>query len=127
MKLNGDITLIRTVMENLIGNAWKFTRKKTKPKISIGKKTINKEIVYFIEDNGVGFDMAYVDKLFAVFQRLHSYKEFEGTGIGLAIVQRIIARHNGRVWAESKPEKGAKFFFTVGKISNSKETEEKLK
>ncbi|NHJ48607.1 MAG: PAS domain S-box protein [Asgard group archaeon] len=113
MIIHGDTTLLRTVMENLIGNAWKFTRKKTNPKITIGKKTINKETVYFIEDNGVGFDMDYADKLFAVFQRLHSYKEFEGTGIGLAIVQRIITRHNGRVWAESKPGKGAKFFFTL--------------
>jgi light-regulated signal transduction histidine kinase (bacteriophytochrome) len=113
MKLNGDPTLIRTVIENLIGNSWKFTRKKAVPKITFGTKTINKEKIYFIEDNGVGFDMAYANKLFTVFQRLHSYKEFEGTGIGLAIVQRIINRHGGKIWAEGKINKGATFYFTI--------------
>jgi PAS domain S-box-containing protein len=113
MKLNGDPTLIRTVIENLIGNSWKFTRKKALPKIIFGTKTINNEKIYFIEDNGVGFDMAYANKLFTVFQRLHSYKEFEGTGIGLAIVQRIINRHGGKIWAEGKVNKGATFYFTI--------------
>ncbi|NHK32040.1 MAG: PAS domain S-box protein [Asgard group archaeon] len=113
MKLNGDPTLIRTVIENLIGNSWKFTRKKALPKIIFGTKTIKNEKIYFIEDNGVGFDMAYANKLFTVFQRLHSYKEFEGTGIGLAIVQRIINRHGGKIWAEGKVNKGATFYFTI--------------
>ncbi|NHJ39713.1 MAG: PAS domain S-box protein [Asgard group archaeon] len=113
MIIYGDPSLIRTVLENLIGNAWKFTRKKIRPKIIIGTKTINKDKIYFIEDTGVGFDMAYANKLFAVFQRLHSYKEFEGTGVGLAIVQRIINRHGGKIWAEGKVNKGAIFYFTV--------------
>ncbi|MBY8995134.1 MAG: PAS domain S-box protein [Candidatus Heimdallarchaeota archaeon] len=109
----GDLTLIRTVLENLFGNAWKFTSKKSKARIHFGKKIINNEKVYFIQDDGVGFNQAYQDKLFAVFQRLHTYNEFEGTGIGLAIVQRIINRHGGRVWAESKMSKGATFYFTI--------------
>lgn len=113
MKIYGDQTLIRTAMENLIGNAWKFTRKKASSKIIVGTRIINKEKIYFIEDNGVGFDMAYANKLFTVFQRLHSIKEFEGTGVGLAIVQRIINRHGGKIWAEGKVNKGAIFSFTT--------------
>ena len=115
IKVLGDSTLIRTIMENLLGNAWKFTSKKQKARIDFGRKIINKEEVYYIQDNGVGFDMAYKDKLFAVFQRLHTYNEFKGTGIGLAIVQRIVNRHGGRIWAESAVGKGATFYFTLSK------------
>ncbi|MCK5045899.1 MAG: hypothetical protein KAS22_04920, partial [Candidatus Heimdallarchaeota archaeon] len=115
IKILGDVTLIRTIMENLLGNAWKFTSKKQKARIDFGRKIINKEEVYYIQDNGVGFDMAYKDKLFAVFQRLHTYNEFKGTGIGLAIVQRIVNRHGGRIWAESAVGKGATFYFTLSK------------
>jgi PAS domain S-box-containing protein len=113
IKILGDSTLVRTIMENLLGNAWKFTSKKSKARIDFGKKIINNEEVYFVQDDGVGFDKTYEDKLFAVFQRLHTYTEFKGTGIGLAIVQRIVNRHGGRVWAESKLGKGATFYFIL--------------
>jgi len=109
----GDPVLIRTVLENLLGNAWKFTSKKSKARIDFGKKIINNQEVYYIHDDGVGFDKTYQDKLFAVFQRLHTYTEFKGTGIGLAIVQRIINRYGGRIWAESEIGKGATFYFTL--------------
>ncbi len=109
----GDPSLLRTVMENLLGNAWKFTNRNHKSIIEFGLKTIGDEKAYYVQDNGVGFDMKYADKLFAVFQRLHTYKEFKGTGVGLAVVQRIINRHNGRIWAESRIGKGATFYFTL--------------
>ncbi|MHA1532591.1 MAG: GAF domain-containing protein, partial [Candidatus Heimdallarchaeota archaeon] len=115
IKVLGDSTLIRTIMENLLGNAWKFTSKKQKARIDFGRKIINKEEVYYIQDDGVGFDPAYADKLYAVFQRLHTYTDFNGTGIGLAIVTRIINRHGGRIWAESEVGKGATFYFTLSK------------
>jgi len=115
IKIIGDSTLIRTIMENLLGNAWKFTSKNSKARIDFGKKIINNEEVFYIQDDGVGFDMAYKDKLFAVFQRLHTYTEFKGTGIGLAIVQRIVNRHGGRIWAKSEVGKGSTFYFTLPK------------
>ncbi|TET28107.1 MAG: PAS domain S-box protein [Candidatus Heimdallarchaeota archaeon] len=121
IKILGDSTLIRTIMENLFGNAWKFTSKNQKARIDFGKKIINNEEVYYIQDNGVGFDMAYADKLFAVFQRLHTYSEFRGTGIGLAIVQRIINRHGGRIWAESEVGKGSTFYFTIPRDQRKEE------
>ncbi|NHJ46287.1 MAG: PAS domain S-box protein [Asgard group archaeon] len=111
----GDHSLLRAVMENLLGNAWKFTNKNKKTKIRFGLKIIDGKKVYYVQDNGVGFNMKYYDKLFLVFQRLHNYIEFKGTGVGLAIVQRIINRHGGRVWAESKTGKGATFYFTLQK------------
>ncbi len=108
-----DSHLVRVVLENLIGNAWKFTSQKKDAKIELGRKIIDGERVFYIKDNGAGFDMEYAGKLFGAFQRLHSVDEFEGTGIGLATVQRIVHRHGGRIWAEAEFEKGAVFYFTL--------------
>ncbi len=117
----GDSALIRQVWSNLINNAVKFSSKIEHPAISIGAARSSGPTVYQISDNGAGFDMRYADKLFGVFQRLHSQKEFEGTGVGLAIVQRIIARHGGRIWAEAQPGHGATFYFTLSKEANNGE------
>ena len=108
-----DRALMRRVMVNLLSNAIKFTRSKPSALIEVGAKADSGEIAYYVKDNGVGFDMQYVGKLFGVFQRLHSMEEFEGTGIGLAIVKRIITRHGGRVWAEGKVNEGATIWFTL--------------
>jgi len=109
----GQPALIRQVWVNLISNAVKYSNHKPKIIIEIGSKLIDNRVVYYVKDNGAGFDMQYYDKLFGVFQRLHSQEEFEGTGIGLAIVKKIINRHNGSVWAESKVNEGACFFFSL--------------
>jgi PAS domain S-box-containing protein len=109
-----DSRLIKIVLENLLGNAWKFTGKKTDAEIEFGVTQQGGKNVYFVRDNGTGFDMEYVDKIFAPFQRLHNIEEFPGTGIGLATVRRIISRHGGTVWAESVPDQGATFYFTLG-------------
>jgi signal transduction histidine kinase len=116
-RVSGDPGLLRIAMENLLRNAWKFTAGRSPATIVFGKtsgeKTTDEESVFFIRDNGVGFDPAYSAKLFQPFQRLHSADRFEGTGIGLAIVNRIIRRHNGRIWGESTPDGGATFYFTL--------------
>jgi light-regulated signal transduction histidine kinase (bacteriophytochrome) len=114
MILQADLHLMLVVLENLLGNAWKFTSKSQDPRIEVGEiVSSGAERIFFVRDNGAGFDMAHSDKLFNAFQRLHSSSDFEGTGIGLAIVQRIIHRHGGRIWAEAKPGAGATFFFTI--------------
>ncbi len=112
---DADPRLLTVVFDNLLGNAWKFTSKTANARIELSASEENGERVYAIRDNGAGFDMQYANKLFGVFQRLHSATDFEGTGIGLATVQRVIRRHGGRVWAEGKPENGASFFFTLGR------------
>jgi light-regulated signal transduction histidine kinase (bacteriophytochrome) len=114
MVVTGDERLLRAVMENLLSNAWKFTGKKERATIEFGVTDIEGRTAYFVRDDGAGFDMAYADKLFGAFQRLHRATEFEGTGIGLATVQRIIHRHGGRVWAEGKVDQGTTFYFTLG-------------
>jgi light-regulated signal transduction histidine kinase (bacteriophytochrome) len=111
MVATGDAGLLRAVLENLLGNAWKFTGKKSQPFIEFGCN--GPPPIYFVRDNGTGFDMADVDKLFVAFQRLHTFNDFPGTGIGLATVQRIIQRHGGRIWAEAVVGQGATFYFTL--------------
>lgn len=110
----GDSRLLHAVLANLIGNAWKFTNKKADARIEFGSRDEGDRKVFFVRDNGAGFDMRYSEKLFGTFQRLHAESEFEGTGIGLATVQRIIHRHNGKIWAKAEPDQGATFSFTLG-------------
>lgn len=109
----GDRTLLFQVWENLLSNAIKYSSKIKNPVIEVGSYLMRKEIIFFVRDNGAGFDMRYADKLFAVFQRLHHHDEFDGTGIGLALVKRIVNRHNGRTWAEGKVNEGATFYFSL--------------
>ncbi|HEX7219185.1 MAG TPA: ATP-binding protein, partial [Burkholderiales bacterium] len=112
-RATADRALMRQVWANLVGNALKYSGKRADARIEIGGERNGRENVYWVRDNGVGFDMRYVDKLFGVFQRLHRADEFEGTGVGLAIVQRVVGRHGGRVWAEGKPGDGACFHFAL--------------
>lgn len=114
MQVQGDLGLLRIALENLFSNAWKFTRHLASARIEFCREVQDSETIYLVRDNGAGFDMAYANKLFSAFQRLHDEQEFEGTGIGLATVRRIVRRHNGRVWAEAKPGQGATFYFTLG-------------
>jgi light-regulated signal transduction histidine kinase (bacteriophytochrome) len=111
--VDADTGLLSIALENLIRNAWKFSSKKEETYIEIGSEKLDDQTVFFIRDHGAGFDMTYSSKLFGAFQRLHSPDEFEGTGIGLAIVQRIIQRHNGNIWAEGVPGEGATFRFSL--------------
>ena len=115
----GDPGLIEQVMTNLLSNAFKFTRDRSDARIEIGSYLTQEpeaaQQVYFVRDNGAGFNMKYADKLFGVFQRLHSQDQFPGTGVGLSIVKRILERHGGRIWADSPPGQGATFYFVVAK------------
>jgi light-regulated signal transduction histidine kinase (bacteriophytochrome) len=111
----GDPGLLRIVLQNLLSNAWKYSSKKVEARIEIGCTTDAKGTqVYYVRDNGAGFDPQFADRLFGVFQRLHAESEFPGTGVGLATVQRIVHRHGGRIWAESALDQGATFYFTLG-------------
>ena len=114
MLAHGDPRLVRVALENLLTNAWKFTSRRERACIEVGQiEGDSASPVFFVRDNGVGFDPAFADKLFGPFQRLHDAAEFPGTGIGLATVRRIVLRHGGRVWAESRPGQGASFYFTL--------------
>jgi light-regulated signal transduction histidine kinase (bacteriophytochrome) len=113
LRARGDPRLLRVVLDNLIGNAWKFTGGKERARIRVGARQNGDGHAYFVADDGAGFDMAYAGKLFGAFQRLHSDREFEGTGIGLATVRRVVNRHGGRVWAEAETGRGATFLFTL--------------
>jgi light-regulated signal transduction histidine kinase (bacteriophytochrome) len=108
------VGLIKVALENLLGNAWKFTSREPAARIEFGVREEGGRPVYYVRDNGAGFDQAYSDKLFGAFQRLHGQDEFEGSGIGLATVARIVHRHGGRVWAEGRVGEGATFYFTLG-------------
>jgi light-regulated signal transduction histidine kinase (bacteriophytochrome) len=109
----GDYNLLKQVYQNLLINAIKYSSKKEAPEIQIGVQEYRKKKAYYVQDNGAGFNMAYYDKLFGVFQRLHRQDEFEGIGVGLAIVQRIVSKHGGKVWAQGKTNEGATFYFTL--------------
>lgn len=111
--VEGDLGLIRQVWLNLIENSLKFSKTKSSPRIEIGGKLEEDGAHYYVRDNGIGFDTQYSDKLFTVFSRLHGDKEYEGSGIGLATIQRIVARHGGKVWAEGRPGEGAIFCFSL--------------
>lgn len=113
VNVTGDPRLLNIAIENLIGNAWKFTSKSTNPMIEFGISNNSDKLIYYIKDNGAGFNMEYAGKLFGPFQRLHSDQDYRGSGIGLATVQRVITRHGGKIWAEGKEGKGATFFFTL--------------
>jgi len=113
LQVSGDARLLRVAMENLLSNAWKFTSGGNDARIEFGRSEQGGESVYVVRDNGAGFDMAYAGRLFGAFQRLHDQRDFPGTGIGLATVQRVIAKHGGRIWAESAVGQGARFYFTL--------------
>ena len=111
--VQGDPTLMRIAVENLVGNAWKYSGQSPRTRIEMRRETLGGQTAYVVADAGAGFDMRFADRLFGVFQRLHSAKDFQGTGVGLASVRRIIRRHGGDIWAESEVGKGARFYFTM--------------
>ena len=113
LQVRADATLMRAAIDNLLGNAWKYTGKREAAQIEFGQKQEGDSAVFYVRDNGAGFDMKYADRLFVAFQRMHKESEFEGTGVGLAVVQRIIRRHGGRIWADAEVDGGATFFFTL--------------
>ena len=115
LSIQGDVNLINAAITNLLSNARKYSQNEDKPTISFSSEIIDGKTVYCIEDNGVGFDMRYVEKLFTPFQRLHSSDEFDGNGIGLATAERVIKRHGGKIWATSEIGKGSKFYFTFSR------------
>lgn len=116
--VEGDSTLLGVLLTNLLDNAWKYTARREDTRIEFGQTRLNEEPVFYVRDNGVGFDMQYAQRLFGVFERLHRSSEFPGTGIGLAIAQRIVHRHGGRIWAEAEPDRGATFYFTLANGSS---------
>jgi light-regulated signal transduction histidine kinase (bacteriophytochrome) len=118
LRVHGDLVLLRATMENLLGNSWKFTAKQEHAEIEVGATAGEGGTTYFVRDNGAGFDMARIDELFCAFKRLHDQSDYSGTGVGLTTVQRIIHRHGGRVWATAEVDKGATFFFTLGRLSS---------
>jgi light-regulated signal transduction histidine kinase (bacteriophytochrome) len=113
LETHADPGLMRVALNNLLGNAWKYTGRRQQALISIGQEQRNGQMVFYVRDNGAGFDMSYASKLFAPFQRLHSAREFPGSGVGLACVARVIHKHGGRIWADAKTGEGAAFFFTI--------------
>jgi len=117
MRAHGDKNLLAVLLDNLLGNAWKFSSRRVHAEITVAVEARGGELTYFVRDNGAGFDMAQAERIFSAFQRLHSPAEFEGTGIGLAIVQRVVHRHGGRIWADGKTDVGATFYFTLGQES----------
>jgi len=112
-RAQGDRAMLAQVLENLLANAVKFSRNAARPVVEVGTLEDEGELVYFVKDNGIGFDMQYLGSIFGVFQRLHDVREYEGTGVGLAIVQQIVTKHGGRVWAESSEGHGATFYFSL--------------
>ena len=120
--IEGDPGLLKQVFANLLSNSVKYSRPRQRAIIEIGVRKMNEETVLYVRDNGVGFNMKYADKLFGVFQRLHRAEEFEGTGVGLAIVERVVRRHGGHIWAESELDKGATFYFTLNGLDKPKST-----
>ena len=118
--INGDTNMMHQVWVNLISNAIKFSSKRKQAIISVSSKIEQEKTTYFIKDNGAGFDMKYADKVFGVFHRLHNEREFEGTGVGLALVRRIIQRHGGNIWAEGEVDIGATLYFSMPKIISAK-------
>jgi signal transduction histidine kinase len=114
LSATGDAALLRVALVNMMSNAWKFTARKTEPQVEIGSAgTVDGMVTLYVRDNGAGFDSTRSTHLFSAFHRMHSDKEFEGTGIGLATVHRVVQRHGGRIWAESRPGEGATFYFTI--------------
>ena len=111
--VTGDPTLLRVVLENLLGNAWKYSAQRQVARIDLGRVVEGERSAFCVADNGAGFDMRFIDRLFGVFQRLHSSSDFAGTGVGLASVRRIVQRHGGEIWAEAEVDRGARFYFTL--------------